>query len=79
MEPTKLEKLNASYTSQYAPPLEIDMQFALLFSYRRLLTEYLMLEEKLGNVEKARSEQFVMLQEWILTNPTPKKKRENNE
>jgi hypothetical protein len=64
---TTLKKLEETY-SQYQPPIDIEKQFALLFAYRRTLTELLTMEEEIRNLRRLQDEHIMMLQDWILKN-----------
>ena len=63
----------------FTPPMESDLQFALLWNYRRSLTVIEMLKREIaenqrlrGAADQARDEMTKMLQEWIAEHPTKK-------
>jgi hypothetical protein len=64
---------------QYAPPMDVDSQFALLWNYRRALTVIEMQKREIAEIQrlreaadKARDEMGMALQQWIKEHPIKK-------
>jgi hypothetical protein len=70
---TTLEKLQQSYGHEFVPPLDEGGQLALLFAYRRALTEILVRDQKISRLEEHNKELDLLLQQWIINNPTRNK------
>lgn len=75
-ERTTLQKLQDSYGREFSLPLDYDGQAALLFAYRRALTEILIRDQKIERQEEHNRKLDLLLQIWIINNPTRNKDHE---